>query len=500
MLSDLAVIPFSEDLRRISFERRSGDLQVLSGTTVKTVFFDHGRLVFAASNRTEDRLGESLVEIGRITEREYEAAMELMRLRRQRFGEALVQSGVMRTNELGRSVAKQVKRIVLSLFALQDGAVQFEERPCAIPPEYMVNLSLHRTLYEGIRRMTSEDLVLRGIGDLSTKVGLADVPPFRFSIERCSQEESDILQHCRDRFVSLVRLLDAAGGLTLPAMRAAYALLASGILRTQDAADESLPVIQADEEGFLLSSMQRRDEGEENAAQRREIEDELMKAADDAVPSPAGEQETRRQLRRKLERFLELHAAVRNDEELRTNVELILGRTYVALHPLETAPVPTTARDSEPTPASPVSGAPEAAGTMDASGVHSTPENLLTWGNLQLTISDYATAVRTFARLVDLEPNVANYRLRLATAMALWPQTAKHAEREFHEALRLDPNSADIRYQLAIYYKTMKLRGRALEQLRLALSINPSHARAREELETLSPKDSALTSLKKLFR
>jgi hypothetical protein len=46
----------------------------------------------------------------------------------------------------------------------------------------------------------------------------------------------------------------------------------------------------------------------------------------------------------------------------------------------------------------------------------------------------------------------------------------------------------------------MKLRGRALEQLRIALSLNPEHQRAREELEVLSPKDSALTSLKKLFR
>jgi tetratricopeptide (TPR) repeat protein len=127
-------------------------------------------------------------------------------------------------------------------------------------------------------------------------------------------------------------------------------------------------------------------------------------------------------------------------------------------------------------------------------------DHLLTWGNIQLTISDYASAVRTFAKLVDQAPNVASHHLRLATAMALWPQTAKQAEREFHEAIRLDANNADTRYQLAIYYKTMKLRARALEQLRLALSINPGHARARQELETLSPKDSALTSLKKLFR
>ena len=43
MLTDLSVTPISETLRRLSEGRASGDLQVRSGKTVKTVFFDHGR-------------------------------------------------------------------------------------------------------------------------------------------------------------------------------------------------------------------------------------------------------------------------------------------------------------------------------------------------------------------------------------------------------------------------------------------------------------------------
>jgi Tfp pilus assembly protein PilF len=60
-----------------------------------------------------------------------------------------------------------------------------------------------------------------------------------------------------------------------------------------------------------------------------------------------------------------------------------------------------------------------------------------------MTISDYGSAVRTYAELVDRAPRVAAHRLRLAVAMALWPQTARKAEREFHEALRIDPTSSD---------------------------------------------------------
>jgi hypothetical protein len=46
----------------------------------------------------------------------------------------------------------------------------------------------------------------------------------------------------------------------------------------------------------------------------------------------------------------------------------------------------------------------------------------------------------------------------------------------------------------------MKVRSRAIAEMRTAVGLNPRHKPARAELEALSPKDSALTSLKKLFR
>jgi tetratricopeptide (TPR) repeat protein len=167
------------------------------------------------------------------------------------------------------------------------------------------------------------------------------------------------------------------------------------------------------------------------------------------------------------------------------------------------APAEAAARPVEEAPSEAPAGAETAAPPPSRSlGVPEKGriEHLVTWGNIQMTISDYGAAVRTFTQLVDEAPRVAAHRVRLAIAMALWPATAKRAEREFHEALRLDPNNADAHYQLALYYKNMKLRTRALEQLRITLSLQPNHRRAREELEVISPKDNALRSLTKLFR
>jgi tetratricopeptide (TPR) repeat protein len=164
-------------------------------------------------------------------------------------------------------------------------------------------------------------------------------------------------------------------------------------------------------------------------------------------------------------------------------------------------PADDAARHAPPTPP-PVVAEPgvEAAAAPTEQLTMMDVERILMEGDVRMTISDYASAVKSYSKLVDLLPNVAAYRLKLAIAMTCWPRTAKQAERQFLEALRLEPNNANLHYQFGLYYKAMKQRARALTEMRTALSLDPRHKEARKELEALSPKDSALTSLKKLFR
>src|SRR5512137_532643 len=214
MLTDIAQSPIAETVRRLSAERRSGDLQVRSGRLAKIVFFDHGRMVFAASNLRRDRLGEALVADGRITQQDFQKVSALMAVDRgRRFGEALVQAGVMDRYEVGTAVSRQVRRIALSLFEMQDGAAAFEERGCSIPLEYMVSLSVHRLLYDGIRQMKSQDLVTKGLGNLDRCVVLAEVPPIPYEPRGRPAEELEILELARRR-VTIRRLAWAAGGVT----------------------------------------------------------------------------------------------------------------------------------------------------------------------------------------------------------------------------------------------------------------------------------------------
>ena len=520
MLSDLALTPIAETLRKLSAQRASGDLQIRSGKTVKTVFFDHGRIVFAASNLKKDRLGEALVALGRITDEQFEAASALVRAdRKKRFGDALVHTGVLDKQELGRSVARQVNHIVVSLFSLTEGVGSFEERPSAIPLEYMVSLSLHRLLYDGIRTMKSRELVAAGMGDLDRRVTLAEVPPFSFDPGECTAEEVDILEHAK-RGATLRRLAWQPGGLALPRQRAVYALLAGGILQETAGALKVAalfePVVQMETGTFLLSALQHRPDPSGRQAIRQEVDAELDRSARldrEAwlkVSRQAPREELVKALEEKMERYHSLLDAAGDDGALKTDLEVILGRASAMLRlarqggsdlgavPADPAPPPIPApRPAPPAPAAVPAPAPEGGGFAGQAQI----EHLLMEGEVRMTVSDYLQAAKVYTRLVSLQPNVAAHRIRLAIALASSPRTAKQAEREFLEALRLEPDSADLHYQFGLYYKVMKQRARALGEMQTAVRLNPRHRLAREELEILAtPKDNALLNLKKLFK
>jgi tetratricopeptide (TPR) repeat protein len=571
MLTDIARSPIAETVRRLSVERRSGDLQVRSGRMVKIVFFDHGRLVFAASNLRRDRLGEALVADGRITQQDFDRVSALMRADRgRRFGEALVQAGVMDRYEVGTAVARQVRRLALSLFELTDGAALFEERACSIPLEYMISLSVHRLLYDGIRGMKDQDLLLKGLGYLDRGVVLAEIPPFPYEPKGRSTEELEILDLAQRR-VTVRRLGWAEGGLTFPRLRAVYALLAAGILREADTVSAPQPVVQTETGMFLLSALHNRPDPSLREAIRREVQQELQHSARldrDAwlkLARAAPRDELVRALEEKMERYHALRDGVSEDDSLRTDIDVILGRASSALrlarqapetasadavlarHAVEAeaalrqaAPPPVAAPTPDPAaeepepeerivrPASPAdraldqtrppvretrtpdethppTGRPDESMRTAAPGAsgfegQAQIEHLLMEGEVRMTVADYANAVKVYEKLVMTAPRVAAFHLRLAVAMACYPRASKLAEREFYEAARLEPENAEIHYQWGLYYKVMKIKSRAVAEMRTAVRLSPKHKAARAELESMSPKDSALTSLKKLFR
>jgi tetratricopeptide (TPR) repeat protein len=256
-VGSLSAHPIAEVLRRIAAEERSGDLQVNLGSAIKSVYFDRGFVVFAASNLKRDRLGEGMIEAGRISRHEFALASMLMKGTKRKFGQALVQAGVISEEELGREVALQVNRIVLSLFKTKDGIYSFDERGTSIPVELMVSLSIYRILLEGIRFMTSGKLILAGLPPLNTVVRVAEQPPFTVQTRKLKPLEHTILKSARNGvpLASLIHRSEADRGHTL---RSCYGLFAAGLLEPADAKRRRPLKVQEETGVFVLSEIQRK--------------------------------------------------------------------------------------------------------------------------------------------------------------------------------------------------------------------------------------------------
>jgi tetratricopeptide (TPR) repeat protein len=300
---------------------------------------------------------------------------------------------------------------------------------------------------------------------------------------------------------------------------------------------ENEPILQTETGMFLLSALQKRPDPSALEAIRQEVDQELERSAHLdrekwlKVSRAAPRERLSAALEEKMERYHALLDAVGDNEELRTDIELILGRASSLLRiakqeakraatqpgtqasPVLGAAPPASPPDApaagplvaaEPPPSAQASAAAAAAqGGKDAKDKDMLAQQanyLLMEAELRMTVADYANAVRVYAKLVELAPEIPHFHAKLAIAMTCYPRTSKHAEREFLEAIRLDPRNADFHYQLGLYYKSMRLRARAVIEMRAALSLNPHHGGAREELEALAPRDSALKNLKKLFQ
>ncbi len=245
-------------LRKIALEERSGDLQVIFGQTIKTIYFDRGFVVLAASNLKSDRLGESLIERGRISRHELALATMLMKTGQKKIGQALVQAGVMAEEELGRSVALQVNRIALSLFKATDGIYSFDERPTNIPMKLMVSLSIYRILLEGIRRMTKGNLILQGLPPLDTVLRVSEQPPFTIDFGQLKPVEQSVLR-AAGRGVVLQSITEGLGHDQGRVLRACYGLLCAGLLEESETDRTPRPLKVQEETGvFLLSDLEKK--------------------------------------------------------------------------------------------------------------------------------------------------------------------------------------------------------------------------------------------------
>jgi hypothetical protein len=130
---------------------RTGVLALVNAGVRKSIYFLDGRLVFAASSLTQDRLGEVLLRGGKISADEYLRLSQRIR-GGQRLGKALVENGVLSPKDLWWAIEQQVKEIVWSIFNWEDGYFHFDEDELPRKEKITIELDVEKLVVEGVRR------------------------------------------------------------------------------------------------------------------------------------------------------------------------------------------------------------------------------------------------------------------------------------------------------------------------------------------------------------
>lgn len=140
------------DLQR---SEKDGILEIKYGSISKRIYIKNGDMVFATSNREEDRMGEILLRAGKISVDQHYQSVDIMKKTGKRQGTVLVELGYLKPENLIWAVRHQVEEIILSLFQWEDGEFVFIEGPLLSEEVITLKLSAANLIYRGIKKINN---------------------------------------------------------------------------------------------------------------------------------------------------------------------------------------------------------------------------------------------------------------------------------------------------------------------------------------------------------
>jgi tetratricopeptide (TPR) repeat protein len=421
---DLARVIVSEEIRKVRQERWSGVLAMTQGEITKGLYFVEGEIAFAASTVEEDRLGANLFRIGRITEAQFRDALASAQEPGRRIGQALIEAGVLSPGELAAAVTGQVERIVLSVLRWTSGVLQRRTMDRPLPADLALDLNTARLLLLGARLFPDIERLSERLGGDETRLRRVAPRPFSYDLVPSSPAERAVLALCA-RPARLGQLLQLPHSRSR-VIRAVYALVAGGML------EEVAPV----------SAARARTEAPSEATRLYPDPEE----PEDLEPLPAAQGEP---------------------------------------DPEAPAPPPSP----EPAMAVPewaIPAEPELSeGVASGSSAPIDPGTAESRARTLLDNRQRQAAAELLNEVLERHPDAHECRRLLAMTLAHEPGFRPEVEGHFLKTLEALPRDSELRHRLAIYYRRAGMSARAILQLRLVLSADPSHAAAWRDLGEL---------------
>jgi len=148
----------SEILEHLQSTQASGTLTLTQDHQAKSIYLREGQIVFASSNLESERLGEMLLQAGKLSRQQYEKSVEALKNTGKRQGAVLVELGFLTPKELFEGLKYQVLEILYSTFLWKEAQYRFVpgELPRRVIPIEIDSVTL---ISEAIKRVDADSAV-----------------------------------------------------------------------------------------------------------------------------------------------------------------------------------------------------------------------------------------------------------------------------------------------------------------------------------------------------
>ena len=175
--------------------KETGELGLLKGQVRKIIYFEGGMPVFALSNLVADRLGQFLVRAGKIDEETLKHAAEEAASTKQRTGDVLILMGAFTEEERLYYVGQQIKSILYSLFAWEEGSFTLSFQARARKEAIKLDIHPANLIMRGIKKLYKPERLKRLMPDPVRPIPSAE-PSFNLSDVELQAWEAHLLPRC----------------------------------------------------------------------------------------------------------------------------------------------------------------------------------------------------------------------------------------------------------------------------------------------------------------
>jgi hypothetical protein len=148
---NLVHIEVADLINFLTMSRLTGILQLVDGEIEKSLHFHRGELVFAHSSDKDDRIGEVLVRLGKINQRQLEA-VSIKFPGKMKIGRFMVQQELISPQVLWEGIRQQVREIFFGFLEQNQGVFFFLDAQPSAGRELNLSLTTHNLLLEGVQR------------------------------------------------------------------------------------------------------------------------------------------------------------------------------------------------------------------------------------------------------------------------------------------------------------------------------------------------------------